>query len=209
MGLAELAGIALAGLDIRDVAQPDLRRLGGITRETINLAIWDRGEAITVGHLPGVEPIKALGWVGQRVPSYCTSVGKVLLAYLDEPSRAAVLDQQLTVYTARTIVDRARLVAELDAIRASGFGFNQAEYQEGLSAVAAPIWDHTGEVRAAVGVSGPAFRLTEERLRELCPSLREGATTISRKLGGRADVSPWRDRRRPAPSPGTDLVGVR
>jgi IclR family transcriptional regulator, KDG regulon repressor len=187
MGLAELAGVALAGLDIRDIAQPHLRRLSAATRETVNLATWDRGEAVTIEHLPGLEPIKALGWVGRRHPGYCTSVGKILLAFLDPPARAAALRGPLVAYTQRTIVDRDALWAELEQIRRHGFGFTRGEYQEGLSAVAAPIWDHRGQVTAALGLAGPAYRLTDERLYDLSEQVVEAATAISVDLGARRD----------------------
>jgi DNA-binding IclR family transcriptional regulator len=189
MGLVELAGVALAGLNLRDAALPHIRRLSAATRETINLCVWDRDEAVTIEHVPGLEPIKALGWVGRRYPSYCTSVGKVLLAFADEATQAAVLAGPLVAYTARTIVDPHRLAAELRAIRRRGYGLNRAEFQEGLSGVAAPIWDHAGTVRAALGLAGPAYRLTDRRLRELSAPVMEVAAAISRDLGGVTVVS--------------------
>jgi DNA-binding IclR family transcriptional regulator len=183
MGLVELAGTALAGLNLRDAALPHLRRLSVTTRETINLAVLDGDEAVTIEHVPGLEPIKALGWVGRRYPSYCTSIGKVLLAFADEATRAGVLARPLVAYTATTIVDPARLCEELEMIRRRGYGLNRAEFQDGLSAVAAPIRDHRGVVQASLGLAGPAYRLTEERLHELSVPVMEVAAAISRDLG--------------------------
>ena len=188
--LAELAGIALGSLDTRDVAQVHLRRLNLLTRETINFAIWDTDAAVIVAHYPGLEPIKALGWVGRRHPGHCTSVGKVLLAFLDEPDRAAHVGRAVHAYTSNTITKPDRLWAELDAVLRTGLGINRGEFQDGLNAVAAPVWDHRGRVQAAVGVAGPAYRLTEARMAELGAQVQESAVAISRDLGA-PDLAPW------------------
>jgi DNA-binding IclR family transcriptional regulator len=203
MGLAELAGVALAGLDIRDVAQPHLRRLSAATRETINLAIWDRDRAVIIEHVAGLEPIKALGWVGRHHPGHCTSVGKVFLAFLDRSAREAVLARPLAAYTRQTITDPDRLRAELDEIRRRGFGINRAELQEGLNAVAAPVRDHRGQVAAALGLAGPAYRLTEERLLELSEQVVAAAAAISRDLGAGLAGTSWQARRGQRPGGGT------
>jgi DNA-binding IclR family transcriptional regulator len=189
--LAELAGVALAGLDTRDVAQVHLRRLNLTTRETINFAIWDTDAAVIIDHYPGLEPIKALGWVGRRHPGHCTSVGKVLLAFLDEPDRAAYLSRAVRAYTENTVTDPDQLWAELAEVRRTGLGSNRGEFQEGLSAVAAPVRDHLGRVQAAVGVAGPAYRLTEARLAELAAQVQETALAISRDLGAPSNIAPW------------------
>ena len=189
--LAELAGVALAGLDTRDIAQVHLRRLNLVTRETINFAIWDTDAAVIVEHYPGLEPIKALGWVGRRHPGHCTSVGKVLLAFLDEPDRTAHLSRAVRAYTSNTVTEPDRLRAELAGVQRTGLGVNRGEFQDGLNAVAAPVWDHRGRVQAAVGVAGPAYRLTEARMAELGAQVQETALTISRDLGAPPHVAPW------------------
>jgi DNA-binding IclR family transcriptional regulator len=189
--LAELAGVALAGLDARDVAQVHLRRLNLVTRETINFAIWDADAAVIVEHHPGLEPIKALGWVGRRHPGHCTSVGKVLLAFLDEPERTRYLSGAARAYTPNTVTDPDLLRSELATVRQTGLAFNRGEFQEGLNAVAAPVWDHRRQIQAAVGIAGPAYRLTEDRLAELAARAQEAALAISRELGAPTDSPPW------------------
>jgi DNA-binding IclR family transcriptional regulator len=189
--LAELAGVALAGLDTRDVAEVHLRRLNLVTRETINFAIWDTDAAVIVAHYPGLEPIKALGWVGRRHPGHCTSVGKVLLAFLDEPDRSAHLSRAIRAYTSNTMTQPDRLRAELDDVLRTGLGLNRGEFQDGLNGVAAPVWDHAGRVQASVGIAGPAYRLSEARMAELGDQVRETALAISRDLGAPRHVAPW------------------
>ncbi len=188
--LAELAGVALAGVDVREVAVPHLRRLNLVTRETINFAIWDDDSAVIVEHLPGLNPIKALGWVGRRHPGHCTSVGKVFLAFLDERARATVLSRSLAAYTQHTLTDLSQLMDHLDDVRRRGFAVNRGEFQDGLNGVAAPVWDHRGVIRAALGVAGPAYRLTDARIDELSQQVVDAAAAISRELGARGDFPP-------------------
>ncbi len=189
--LAELAGVALAGLDTLDIARAHLRRLNLTTRETINFAIWDADAAVVVEHYPGLEPIKALGWVGRRHPGHCTSIGKVLLAFLPHPARTAILHGQLQAYTSETVTDLNRLDAELDMVRQTGLGINRGEFQDSLHGVAAPVWDHRGQVQAAVGLAGPGYRLTESRMLELAEQVRLTALAISADLGAARDRTPW------------------
>ncbi len=188
--LAELAGVALAGLATLDVARTHLHRLNLTTRETINFAIWDADAAVVVEHYPGLEPIKALGWVGRRHPGHCTSIGKVLLAFLTHQERSAILHSQLQSYTSETVTDLRRLDAELVAVRQTGLGFNRSEFQNSLHGVAAPVWDHRGQVQAAVGLAGPAYRLTESRMLELAEHVRHTARAISADLGAPGDLPP-------------------
>ncbi len=144
-----------------------------------------------IDHFPGLEPIKALGQVGRRNPAHSTSIGKVLLAFADEPTCEAILAGPLAVDTASTIADPCRPRAELAGIRRCRFGFSRAELQQGLSAVSAPIWDHRGALCAVVNVAGPYFRLPDERLLELSEIVLETATAISRDVGGKPDARPW------------------
>lgn len=183
LGLTELASIALVGLDLRQVARPHMLRLNELTRETVSLSIWDHDAAVMVEHLPALQPVMALGWVGLRNPGHATSPSKVFLAFLDRARTADVLDGPLPRYTARTITDRDRLLEELAEVRRCGFAINEGEYQEGLNAVAAPVRDRNGEVCAALNVSAPAFRLGGAQLLELSGEVQAVAAAISRDLG--------------------------
>ena len=83
----------------------------------------------------------------------------------------------------------------MDEIRRNGFGFNRAEFQAGLNAVAAPVWDYRGQVAAALGLAGPAYRLTEERLFEVSEQVVTAAAAISRDLGAGPAGPSWQARR--------------
>jgi DNA-binding IclR family transcriptional regulator len=183
LGLVELAGTALVGLNIRTVARDEMHQLNRALRETVNLAILDLGEAVIIEHLPSPEPIGALGWVGRRHPAYCTAVGKALLAHAGEPVVAAVLAGPLRAYTPQTVTDPVRVRRDLADVRARGYAVNRMEFQDALHGVAAPVFDHRGQVAAALGVAGPAYRLTEPRIQEIGDIVAGAAARLSRQLG--------------------------
>lgn len=183
VGIVELAGIVLNDLDLRHVAAPHLRQLWAATRENVNLGVWDQGQVLMIEHLSSPERIKYLGWVGAREPAHCTSMGKVMLAYSEPEIVESVIRAGLVAYTPRTIVDRGRLLQELEAIRRRGYSINEGESHEGLSAVAAAIWRYPHDLAGAVAVAGPSFRFTAEQVTQFGRMVVQTAAEISRQLG--------------------------
>ena len=123
-------------------------------------------------------------WVGRRAPYHCTAVGKVLLAFgaAELPPGTA-----LEPLTSRTIVDRARLDAELAHVRTDRFATATDELESGLTAMASPVLDHDGSAIAALAVSGPTLRLSPRRLAELRPTVIKQARALSEALGHRQE----------------------
>jgi DNA-binding IclR family transcriptional regulator len=183
-GVVRLAGAVTGRMDITRIGRPVCERLARRLGETMNIAIVYEGHAINVDQVPGPAAISAHNWVGQPTPLHATSSGKVLLAALDDDARTAVLARApLDGFTARTITALSRLERELATVRERGYATTVEEYEPGLNAMAAPILGPRGDVVAAVSASGPAFRLTPERMAELVPDLIAGAGEISRHLG--------------------------
>jgi DNA-binding IclR family transcriptional regulator len=184
LGLVNLAGLVLERLNLRDIAQAPLRGLAEHTKETINLTVVNSGECINVESIRSPKSIQYAGQLGRRTPLHCTSTGKVLLAYMDAQERKRVLAPSLTAYTPQTITDHVVLEEDiLEKVRQQGYAVAQEEYEEGLSAIAAPIRDHTGAVIAAVSISGPSYRMTPETTAGYISPLLEAAERISAKLG--------------------------
>jgi DNA-binding IclR family transcriptional regulator len=137
-----------------------------------------------VEHLAQVDSRHFLGtgqWVGRTVDFHTTAVGKVLVAY-----GAAELPAGPLPRTAPgTVVDRAALEAEFERIRPERFAVAVDELEPGLTALAAPVHGPTGDVIAALSVSGPTLRLDPERIEELRPVLTREAAALSARLGHR------------------------
>jgi DNA-binding IclR family transcriptional regulator len=109
----------------------------------------------------------------------------VLLAYLAVDKRGDYLPQSLTRYTSKTIVDFQVLESELERVRAQGFAISDEELQEGLTAVAAPIFNHNSQVIAAIAVSGLTYRIGSAEIQRLVSAVKQTAETVSNQLGWR------------------------
>lgn len=183
MALVTLAGIVLERLDLREVGRPHLDALAERTQETVNIVVLSDNECMNIGGAASPRPIQYIGRMGRRTPLHCTSAGKVLLAFMPPDEWEELLPDPLPRYTARTIVDRSQLTQVLEQIRQQGYAITHEEHQEGLSAVAAPIHNYTGQVVAAVVVSGPTYRIGPEEVEAFVTLVRQTAQAISTQLG--------------------------
>lgn len=182
-GIVRLAGATSAQLEVSTESRPVCRRLAVELGETVNVAILDAGGATNVMQEYGSAAISGRNWIGQQTPLHATASGKVLLSWMDDAEVKTVLDGELERFTPRTITDPDALAAELAEARSRGWAATAEELEEGLSAVAAPVRDSTGRVVAAVGISGPAYRLTAETFPEAGAQLVDGAREISARMG--------------------------
>lgn len=180
-----LASYVLDSLDLREVAQPFLGKLATQTQETVNIAILDRDACLNIESIISPKPIQHAGKLGARYPLHCTSTGRVLLSNFPSDKRETFLNAPLHAYTDKTTTDRPALEAILAEIQRNNYAIVHEEYQEGLSAVAAPIRDHTGKVIAAISVSGPTYRFDSTQIDETISLLTETADQISIHLGGK------------------------
>ncbi len=185
VGLLRLAGSAAAGLDVVEQARPVCRRLAQETGFTANLAVLSGDQALYLDQVAGSSALQSYNWVGQRIPLHATSNGKVLLSEID-PATVHALVGRPTAYTPNTIVDPAALDRALERVRTQGYAVAVDEFEDGLSAVAAPVRNAHGEVTASVSLSGPSFRLDHDRIAEISTLVVGAAQEISRRLGRRA-----------------------
>jgi IclR family KDG regulon transcriptional repressor len=171
----------LARIDFKRVAAAQLELLSRQTSETVHLSILDGQEVVYVDKVDGMLPIRAYSEIGGRAPAYCVATGKALLAYQPE----TVLEQfgpTLKQFSPRTLHDVPSLRNELKRVRKLGYAVNRGEWSEGVWGVAAPIFDGTGRVTAALGLSGPAQRMRPPRIREYAALLIDASEAVSRDL---------------------------
>jgi DNA-binding IclR family transcriptional regulator len=182
MGILRLAGATTARLDLVQEARPISRQLAADTGETVNLAVLAESSALYLDQVAGSSALQPHNWVGQHIPPHATSNGKVLLSGLDGSGLDAALGS-LATYTPHTITGRAKFREELGRVREQGYAVAVDELEVGLTAVAAPIRNAHGDVIASMSVSGPSFRLPEDRVREVVRLVVAAAAEVSHRLG--------------------------
>jgi DNA-binding IclR family transcriptional regulator len=168
--------------DLVELSAPALDRIAAETGETVNLAV---AAPLGVEQLDQRDSRHFLGstnWVGRRVPFHCSANGKVFLAFGSVPVPA-----ELERLTPETVVDRAALELQLEAVRRRGFATAVEELEMGLWAVAAPLAGSAG-VLAAISVSGPTTRLRHGLLDELGQLLVRETDSLSARLGSNGEV---------------------
>jgi DNA-binding IclR family transcriptional regulator len=167
--LAHWGTAAVAGRDLRDLARPLLTELSELTGETATLSLAAGTEAVTADYVASSQTVLSQARIGRASVGHATAVGKVLLAY--RPDALAALPRELVRFTDATIVDRARLEADLAEVRARGYGEANEERELGLHAIAVPVLDASGELAAVLGLQGPDRFDAAARSRALEPLL--------------------------------------
>jgi IclR family transcriptional regulator, acetate operon repressor len=158
-----LGTLALRSFDFVASMQPAMEKLSQLTGETVNLAVPDSGDVLNVAEVASTYILSCSGgWIGRRTKPHAVANGKVLLA-----CGAIPVPGTLERYTAQTITDPVALGAELTAVRRNGYATAVDELEDGMVAVAAPVFDGTGACVAALSVSGPGYRMKPETLNEL------------------------------------------
>ncbi|MDO4572835.1 MAG: IclR family transcriptional regulator [Clostridia bacterium] len=181
IGLFRLSANVQIG--IRELGAPFVKRLVEHTGETVNLVVRDESYVVYIEKLESPHSMRICTRIGQRLPMYCTAVGKAMLAWLPPEEAAAILDSaRMTAYTENTITTRAALRTELQKIRDDGYAIDDEELELGLVCVAVPIRDAAGRPVAALSVSGPKQRMTSEHIEAIRKALTSEAAAMSREL---------------------------
>ena len=158
-----LGTIALRSFDLVATMQPGMEKVSQQTGETVNLAVPDGTDVLNVAEVASTYILSCSGgWIGRRTRPHAVANGKVLLAY-GAISPPTVLER----YTPQTITSPDRLASELARVRREGYATAVAELEEGLIAVAAPVFDPSGACIAALSITGPEYRMPPETLDSL------------------------------------------
>ena len=180
----ELGEAVRVHMDLHAAVGPVLGELRTQTGESSQVGVLDGHEVVYVDRLESAHSLRLFTETGRRVPVHCTSSGKVLLAYLPEARRQAVLrTAPLTALTPHSITSRSQLEAELDRVRRRGWADAVNEREIGVASIAAPVRDVSGEVVAAISIGVPLARCSVMALRRLAPVIMEAAEAASRRLG--------------------------
>lgn len=160
-----------------------MRALRDQSRETVQLGVRSDDEGVVIERLNGLHALRIGVEVGLRFRLYCSGPGKALLAFQPEKVRGADIKRmKLERFTARTITNRAELTRECQRIVARGYSTDQAETEEGIHCVAAPVFDRQEQLLAVVWVSAPSRRMPKESFAAMAPAVMTAANEISRKV---------------------------
>jgi IclR family pca regulon transcriptional regulator len=175
-----LARAALSSHELPELALPYLRELQESTGETVNMALPDGADVVYVSRLLSDDLLALRLHVGSRLPAYASSLGRAMLAYLPEDEAQALLDgQHFESFTEHTIVDKARLLAELRRIRRRGYATNNQEVALGIFGIAAPVFGVSGRPVAGINVSLTRIPERDEIESKLAPRVVQSAHAVS------------------------------
>lgn len=157
-----------------------LRRVVEQTGETCSLTTMVGDELVFLDRVESESPLRLQLFAGSRVPLYCTSGGKLFLAFLSKEQRERyVRTVQLKAHTENTITDPDTLLQELDKIKREGVGHDNQEFVKGLVAAAVPVFDTRRRIRAALSVNAPEGRRGPEAKQRHIDVLRQAADALS------------------------------
>ncbi|HEX7004734.1 MAG TPA: IclR family transcriptional regulator [Trueperaceae bacterium] len=183
--ILRLAYIASGHVNVQEAALPLMRRLRDSSDETVGLHLLRAdNRRVVVDQVESHKPLRrTYTELGQPIPLHQGAPGKILLAFLSPEAREAILAAPLEPATAVTPVDPEALRAELELIRERGYAFSFGERVNDIHTVAVPVANHTGEVIAALSITGPTVRMPRERLEKLAELAVAAGQELSRQLG--------------------------
>ena len=189
--MLDLGFSAINSMELREISLPHLQQLSDETGHTVNMAILDGADIVYIERVrssrQGQRDIDLNLHVGSRLPAYCTSMGKVLLAFLPPERQQELLERiDFSQRGPNTITARDQLAAELERVRATGLAVNNEELAYGLRSIAAPVRSPGGDVVAAINLAVHRSMVSvEDLVANLGPPLRRAAAEVSARIGYR------------------------
>ena len=182
-----LAAGASGEVELVQTAMPVLEALATATGESAHLAIGaGAGDVAVVARTAGSGAFQLVDRGGGARPAYCTALGKILLAAATPDAFERFLSEApLLPRTERSITDPGRLRQEIRQVQRLGLAYDDCEFDTEVRCVAAPVRDFTGRVVAALGLSGPVWRMSMQRVHDVAAEVAEAAARLSAELGFR------------------------
>lgn len=181
--LIQLGVTASNYLNINKVARPYLQKLMEIVEETIFLAILSDDEVVYVDKIDSYKTISTNANVGSRKPIYCTGLGKAFLAFMPEKARDKIIEKiEIKAITSHTVTNKEKLLDKVNKYKKLGYAVDNEEIEVGLCCVAAPIYNESKKMVAAISVSGPKERMSQKK-QLIVKTILEISKEISIKLG--------------------------
>ncbi len=179
-----LAGKYIENIDIVNYGRKFVNEISKETSQTVTLTTRIGFDALVVYKIDTAQPILPNVQVGIYLPLYASAAGKVMLAFFNEKEIQQYLNStDFVKFTPKTIVDRKKILSDLIEIKKSGLATNREGYREGITAIAAPVFDHQKDVVASITIAVPSFFLNSKKEKKYEKKLSEIASKLSRMLG--------------------------
>lgn len=174
----------LSSSSVVEAARPVLERITERVHESSSMTMLDGTEIVYVARSAASRVLAAGLSVGSRLPAYCTSMGRVLLAALpDDELKAYLHDLKPKAYTQTTLTRIPQLKKAILDVRKDGYSIVDQELESGLRSIAVPVFTRSNQVVAAINVGTHAARVDHATLIDQClPALQEGARTLRQIL---------------------------
>lgn len=165
-------------------AKSTLEELVKSAKESSFVAIRKGTAIVPLDFLEARSAVRVVSFLGTTLPLHCTAPGKIYLAFDSEEGLNQSIPEKLDRYTDRTIIDRRILLEQVKEISQSGYAMEQGEFMEEVISVAVPIHDYTRTLVGSLAITGPAHRLTSEKIqKEVVPLILKGGSELSKRLG--------------------------
>ncbi len=185
IGAFRVGNTYLRRANLVEAAQAPMRRLMELTGETANLGIADQGFIVFISQIETQHPIRAMFSAGTRSQMHASGIGKAMLAHMPrEVVEKLIASNGLPRFTPKTLTTPEALFADLEAVAARGWAFDNEERYLGMRCIASAVFDGQGTPLAGVSISGPVARFTEELIAEAGPLVKQAAAEITTLTGG-------------------------
>lgn len=165
-------------------AKSTLEELVKNAKESSFVAIRKGAAIIPLDFLEARSTVRVVSFLGTMLPLHCTAPGKVYLAFDSEEGLTQTLPDRLERFTDKTVVERRLLLEQIKGVGETGYGLEQGEFMEEVVSVAVPIHDYTRSLVGSLAVTGPAHRLSQEKIhKEVVPLILKCGKELSKRLG--------------------------
>jgi IclR family KDG regulon transcriptional repressor len=184
--LFALAASALDEIEMVNLATPILEDLSRESGESSHFAVRMADSVVVIARTSGAGAFQLTDRVGVVRPAHCTALGKIILASLRPDQLKRFLERvDLKPSTKKSITEPSALLREITEIRRSAIAFDDGEFNAEVRCVAVPVYNFTGEVIGALGISGPIWRMTDRVLQSRAKLVQTAAKRLSAEFGAR------------------------
>jgi IclR family transcriptional regulator, KDG regulon repressor len=184
--LFALAASALDEIEMVNLATPILEDLSRESGESGHFAVRMGDAVVVIARTSGTGAFQLTDRVGVVRPAHCTALGKIILASLRPDQLRRFLDRvELKPSSKKSITEQSVLLREISEIRRSAIAFDDGEFNAEVRCVAVPVYNFSGEVIGALGISGPIWRMTDQVLQSRAKLVQTAAKRLSEEFGAK------------------------